>query len=159
MRFLVLNWCTWAQWAYGLKNPETLKSIDYVSYSVTISYMLLSHPGLGWIYIFSSFPRTPPPQRPLPLTSKPFVLNLRYLGQRIYRYGGMYWSLHGLDSMSWLWHRFTKYACLHDKVRTTYPITPKRDSFIAPVMLITWLDVKEVLLETVYWWFVFSLNR
>ena len=50
---------------------------------------LLSHPGLGWLYVFSSFPpRLPPPcpvpQQLLPLTSKQFELNIRYLAQRIY---------------------------------------------------------------------------
>ena len=39
-----------------------------------------------WLYVFSSFP----PPRP-PLTSKQFKLNLRYLGQRKYRSGKMYW--------------------------------------------------------------------
>ena len=39
-------------------------------------------------------------------------------------------------------------ACLHDKVRTTHPITTKRNSFIALVMIITLLDYEEVLLET-----------
>ena len=33
-----------------------------------------------------------------------------------------------------------KFACLHDKVRTTLLITTKLGSFISLVMLITWLD-------------------
>ena len=51
--------------------------------------ILLSHPGLEWLYVFSLLPPHPPrPPRPpplklLPLTSKPFELNLRYLAQRI----------------------------------------------------------------------------
>ena len=49
--------------------------------------------SLGWLYVFSSFP---PPQQLLPLTSKPFELNLRYLAQRIYGPGEMY-------SMTFLW--------------------------------------------------------
>ena len=58
---------------------------------------LLSHPSLGWPYVFSSYlrpssrPRPLPLQRLLLLTSKPFQLNLRYLGQRKYRSGKMYW--------------------------------------------------------------------
>ena len=60
-------------------------------------YGSLSHPGLGWLYVFSSFPpRPPPPPRPplqqlLPLLSKPFELNLRYLAQGIYGSGEIYW--------------------------------------------------------------------
>ena len=47
-------------------------------------FFLLSHPGLGQLYVFSSFPPRPPPPRPspqqlMPLTSKPFELNLTYL--------------------------------------------------------------------------------
>ena len=49
----------------------------------------LSHPSLGWLYVFSSFLPHPPPRPPLqqllPLMSKPFQLNLRYLAQRIYK--------------------------------------------------------------------------
>ena len=40
-------------------------------------------------------------------------------------------------------------ACLRDKVRTTHRITTKHGSIIALVMVITWLDFGEVLLETV----------
>ena len=40
---------------------------------------------------------------------------------------------------------YQKFACLHDKVRTTHQITTKR----ALVMVITRLDFGEVLLETV----------
>ena len=56
----------------------------------------LSHPSLGWLYVFSSFP--PPPQQLLPLTSKPFQLNLRYLAQRIYGSGEIYWM-----TFPWPW--------------------------------------------------------
>ena len=38
---------------------------------------LISHPGLGWHNAFSSFP----PQSLWLLITKPFILNLRYLGQ------------------------------------------------------------------------------
>ena len=59
----------------------------------------LSHPSLGWHYVFSSFPPhslRPPPQQLLPLMSEPFQLKLRYLAQRIYGSGEMYW-------MTFLW--------------------------------------------------------
>ena len=54
-------------------------------------HLYLSHPGLGWLYVFSSLPPCPLPQRLLPLMSKPFELNHRYLEQSIYRSGEMYW--------------------------------------------------------------------
>ena len=50
----------------------------------------LSHPVLGWLYVFSPFPPRPPPQKLFPLTSKPFELNLWYLAQRIYGSGEFY---------------------------------------------------------------------
>ena len=67
----------------------------------------LSHPSLGWLYVFSSFPLPPPPPPPPPqwlllLTSKPFELDLRYLGQRKYRSGKMYWMTFG-----WPWPKVT----------------------------------------------------
>ena len=61
----------------------------------------LSHPNLGWLYVFSSFP-LPPPQWLLLLTSKPFKLHLRYLGQRKYRSGKMYWM-----TFWWPWPKVT----------------------------------------------------
>ena len=42
-----------------------------------------------------------------------------------------------------------KFSCLRNKVRTTHQITTKLGSFIALVMIITWLDFEEVLLGTV----------
>ena len=66
----------------------------------------LSHPSLGWLYVFSSFlpprPPPPPPQWLLLLTSNPFELNLRYLGQRKYRSGKMYWM-----TFRWPWLKVT----------------------------------------------------
>ena len=67
-----------------------------------------SNPSLGWLYVFSSFPPPPPPPPPLLLlTSKSFELDLRYLGQRKYRYLGKCtrWPLGALDQRSRLWHR------------------------------------------------------
>ena len=43
---------------------------------------------------------------------------------------------------------YQKFVCLHDKVRTTHQITTKHYSFIAIVMVITWLDFGEVLFKT-----------
>ena len=43
-----------------------------------------------------------------------------------------------------------KVACLQDKVRTTQPITTKLCSYIPLVMLITWLDLNGILLETLF---------
>ena len=71
---------------------------------------LLSHPSLGWLYVFSSFPPPrphpppplPPPQWLLLLTSKPFELHLRYLRQRKYRSGKMYWM-----TFRWPWLKVT----------------------------------------------------
>ena len=78
----------------------------------------LSHPGLGWLYVFNSFPlRPPPPPRPppqqlLPLTSKPFELNLTYLAQRIYGSGEMSWM-----TFSWPWPKVTAVAKICLSVR------------------------------------------
>ena len=70
--------------------------------------ILLSHPGLGWLYVFSSFPPRPslrprpPPQKLFPLTSKEFELNLWYMAQRIYGSGEMYWM-----TFPWPWPKVT----------------------------------------------------
>ena len=61
---------------------------------------LSSHPGLRWLYVFSSFPLRPP-QQLLPLMSKPFQLNLRYFGQRIYRSVEIYMTY------PWPWPKVT----------------------------------------------------
>ena len=88
----------------------------------------LSHPSLGWLYIFSSFsphspprlpppppppprPPRPPPQQLLPLTSTPFQLNLRYLAQRIYESGQMYWV-----TFRWPWPKVTAVASISKKL-------------------------------------------
>ena len=42
-----------------------------------------------------------------------------------------------------------KFACLHDKVRTTHRITRKHGSFVSLVMLIIRLDLGEIVLRTV----------
>ena len=80
-------------------------TLSNVCLSLIQFFQSLSHPSLRWLYVFSSFPRPrprlrmrtrpppppPPPQWLLLLTSKPFKLNLRYLGQRKYRSGKIYW--------------------------------------------------------------------
>ena len=113
----------------------------------------LSHPILMWLYVFSLFP----PSRPPPLlTSKPFELNLRYLGQRKYRSGKMYWM-----TFWWPWPKVTAVPLitknLQDKVRTTQLITTNLGNDIPLVMLITWLDFRGILLET-FFFAKFSLN-
>ena len=67
--------------------------------------MLLSHPSLGWLYVFSSFP---PPQWLLLLMSKPFELDLRYLGQRKYRSGKTYWM-----TFQWPWPKVMAVALIN----------------------------------------------
>ena len=72
-----------------------------------VSTASFSHPSLGWLYVFSSFPPRPrpprlPPQKLLPLTSKLFELNLWYLAHRIYGSGEMYWV-----TFSWPWPKVT----------------------------------------------------
>ena len=60
----------------------------------SLGHNVLSHPGLGLLYAFSSFP---PPHQSLSLqwlllfTVKLFKLKLGCLGQRKYRSGKMYW--------------------------------------------------------------------
>ena len=73
--------------------------------SSTIQIYSLSHPSLGWLYVFSSFLPRLPPQQLLPLTSKPFELNHRYLAQRIYGSGEMYWM-----TFPWPWPKVTAVA-------------------------------------------------
>ena len=99
-----------------------------VSHFVSLSLLLpcpltlslsLSHPVLGWLYVFSPFP-----PRPRPPLQKLFPLTSKPFELNL------------------------KCACLRDKVRTTHRITTKRGSIVALVMVITWLDFGEVLLET-----------
>ena len=56
---------------------------------------------------FQFFLPRPPPQQLLPLTSKPFELNLRYLAQRIYGSGEMY-SM----TFPWPWPKVTSVASI-----------------------------------------------
>ena len=119
----------------------------------TCCILSLRHP-IWSDYIFSSFPLDPsqhlPLQRLLSLALEPFDLNHRYLEQRTYRSAEMHWmSFHNLNPRSWLWHRSQKIACMHDKGRTTHSNTTRRGSFIALVMVITWLDFGVDLLKTI----------
>ena len=95
---------------YHLKCPE--KTLHFIK-----------SPRCGVTYVFSSFPPRPPPPRPppprprppprpppqqlLPLTSKPFQLNLRYLAQRIYGSGEMYWM-----TFPWPWPNYMDVASI-----------------------------------------------
>ena len=69
----------------------------------------LSHPGLGWLHVFSSFPPRPcpPPQKLFTLTSTPIELNLWYLAQSIYGSGEMYWM-----TFPWPWPKVTAVALI-----------------------------------------------
>ena len=93
-----------------------------VSHFVSLSLLLpcpltlslsLSHPVLGWLYVFSPFPPRPcpPPQKLFPLTSKPFELNLWYLAQRIYGSGELYWM-----TFPWPWPKVTAVASISQNV-------------------------------------------
>ena len=71
----------------------------------------------------------------------------------------MYWiTFYDLDPKPRLWHQLAKIACRHDKVRTTHLITTKHGSVIAVAMVVTWLYLGELLLETVILGNFFFLN-
>ena len=98
---------------YGAVNALSSK-LRGILQDISVASKLLSHPGLGWLYVFSSFPPRPPPPRPrpppqqlLPLASKPFELNLRYLAQKIYGSGEMYWM-----TFLWPWPNVTAVALI-----------------------------------------------
>ena len=89
--------------------PHGSMTEAYGSYwwlTFTEKEMSLSHPVLGWLYVFSLFPPPPPPIL-FPLTSKPFELNLWYLAQRIYGSGEMYWM-----TFPWPWPKVTAVASI-----------------------------------------------
>ena len=130
----------------GRTTMELYRSPSYyiVKPGLNIALSVIKSPQSVWLYVFSSFPLLPPPQRLLLLMLKAFELNLRYLGQRKYRSGKMYLLVaftqgHGCDIDK------QKFACLQDKVRTTQLIITKLGSYIPLVMLITWLG------QTLYW--------
>ena len=118
--------------------------------------LLLSHPGLGWLYVFSSCPPRPAPRLPrppqqklLPLTSKSFELNLRYLAQKYMVWGNV------LDDLSMTFTQGhgcgidkQKFDCMCDEVWTNLRITTKYDNLTALFMVITWFDFEEVMFET-----------
>ena len=120
----------------------------------------LSHTSLGWLYVFNSFPLSrlpphpphPPPQQLLPLTSKPFQLNLRYLAQNIYGSQEMYWM-----TFPWPWPKVTAVASISKNllvcaikwqplIASLHNIAALLPLYIA--MVNTWLDFGAVLLET-----------
>ena len=103
--------------AFGFLLPQS-KSVDgtFMFFAFFLHFCLLSptllaqfvsssHPGLGWLYVFSSFPPRPPRPHPrprtqklFPLKSKQFELNLSYFAQRIYGSGEIYWM-----TFPWPW--------------------------------------------------------
>ena len=120
--------------------------------------VFLSHPILVWLYVFSSFPPPrprppPPPQWLLLLTSKPFQLDLKYLGQRKYRPGKMYWMTFG-----WPWPKVTAVTLINKKLLVCKimwkPLNQSLQDLVAIflplVMVITWLDFEGILSETLF---------
>ena len=99
----------------GLKYGVYSASVTEVMYAISCcigprynrTRLYFSHPSLGWLYVFSSFPPRPPPQQLLPLTSKLFQLNLRYLAQRINGSGEMY-----AMAFPWPWPKATAVASI-----------------------------------------------
>ena len=91
----------------------TVREVDFGRVQKKCISRLLSHPVLGWLYVFSPFrPRPrPPPQKLFPLTSKPFELNLWYLAQRIYGSGELYWM-----TFPWPWSKVTAVASISQHV-------------------------------------------
>ena len=71
----------------------------------------LSHPVWGDFYVFSLFPCPPLQQQLLLLTSKPFELNLTYLGQRKYGSGKIYWM-----TFPWPWSKAMAVALIDKNV-------------------------------------------
>ena len=76
---------------------------------------LLRHPSLGVTLCFQFLSAgvrcPPPPQRLLLLTSKPFELNLRYLGQSKYRSKKMYWM-----TFLWPWPKVMAMALVNENL-------------------------------------------
>ena len=119
--------------------------ISYLAGDGVYSHFIKS-PQSGVISCFSLLPPPPrpppsppppPPQWLLVLTSKPFQLNLRYLGHLSLTLTQSHGC--GIDKQN--------FVCLQDKVRTTEQITTKFDTYISLVMLIAWLDFGWILSE------------
>ena len=121
------------------------------------AYTVIKSPQSG--VTLCSFP-LPPPQWLLLLASKPFKLNLRYLGQRKYRSGKMYWM-----TFWWPWPKVTAVTLINKNLfvcRIKWePLNQSLQSlvaiFITLVMLITWLDFAGIPLETLFFFFFFFL--
>ena len=114
---------------------------------------LLSHPSLGRLYVFSSFPPPrpppPPPQWLLLLTSKPFELHLKYLGHRKHRSRKMYWM-----TFWWPWPKVTAVTLINKNLLVCRikwePLDQSLQNLVAIislVMFITWLDFGGILEE------------
>ena len=113
----------------------------------------LSHPSLGWLYVFSSFP-PPPLQWLFLLTSKSFELHLRYLGQRKYRSEKIYWITFG-----WPWPKVMAVTLINKNLLVCRikwePLNQSLQILVAIflwslVMFITWLDLGHILFETLF---------
>ena len=114
----------------------------YIQYFVTLKYVVINSPQSGVTLCFQS---------------KPFKLNLRYLGQRKYRSGKMYWMTFG-----WSWPKVTAVTLINknlvvcrikwEPLNQSLQKNPKKTSSCIPlVMVITWLDVGGILLKTLFW--------
>ena len=114
---------------------------------------LLSHPSLGRLYVFSSFPPPrPPPQWLLLLTSKPFELHLKYLGHRKHRSRKMYWM-----TFWWPWPKVTAVTLINKNLLVCRikwePLDQSLQNLVAIislVMFITWLDFGGILEEILF---------
>ena len=112
-----------------------------------ISFNSIKLPHLGWLYFFSSFPH---PEKLL--ISKWFELNLRYLGQRKYIPGEMYWM-----TFLWPWPKAMAVVLMNKHllvctIKWEPLIQSLRDlnSCIHLVMLITWINFGRILLGTFF---------
>ena len=99
-------------WHLNIFKPSVIQFLVHLtSFLISILVKFYCFTSLwGWLYVFSLFPPCPPPQQPLPLTSQPFELNLRYLGQRIYRSVEIYWM-----TFPWTLPRVTAVASISKK--------------------------------------------
>ena len=121
----------WRRIISCFRNPLK-RSALVISFFSVIS---LSHLGLGWLDVFSLFP-LPLPKWLLPLTSKPFALNFRYLGWKNTGPGKCTgWPFHDLNLRSWLWHWLTN-ICL--SARWSENHSPRNYS-----------------IPNIFWWFFF----
>ena len=98
-------------------NPYTWT--DKYLYS-PVSQLFLNQPGLGWLYVFNSFQlrldaaassTASATVSAASTAAATFAPHVKYLGQRIYRSGEMYWM-----TFSWLWPKVTAVAWISQKL-------------------------------------------